>query len=122
MALIEQASRAARILLDHAYVRLVARDEPDAVCAAALLAHALRREGIDFHATFVPRLGAPESGALAAEAPEALVLVGLSGDAAPTPLPGARRVAIDRGRGALEADATLDASRASDARGEGSLA
>src|SRR3989442_13941530 len=105
MPLVEDAQRAARTLRERAYVRILARQDGDAVCATALLAHALRREGIDFHATWVPRL-APQPAE--DESDDALVLVGLGGDAAPA----RARIAIDRAGDDAAADArvTGDAS------------
>lgn len=122
MALIEEAARASRILLDSPYVRVAARAEPDAACAVALLGHALRRENVDFHVSWLPRLDPGAAHALADEAPDTLLLVGLSGDASNEPLAGARRVALDRAPATLEADATLDPSRAAEAHADLSLA
>jgi hypothetical protein len=107
MTLVEEAQRAARLLLDHAYVRVVARAEPDAVCAAALLGHALRRESIDFHLSWVPRLTAAKAAQLAEERNDILVAIGLAGDAE-APIEG-RRIALDREPSAKGAEATLDA-------------
>src|SRR5688500_8693740 len=103
-----EAQKAARLLREHAYVRLVARHDADAYCATALLAHALRREGLDFHASFVDRL---EAGTLE-EGDDPVVLIGLGGDAAPAGSP--QRVAIDADPEASGADAVLheDASLA----------
>lgn len=115
MALLEEAHKAARTLLDHAYVRIVARATPDATCAAALLAHALRRETIDFHVSWAPRLDDATAAQLALERPDCLVLVGLGGDAV-TPQPSATRtLAFDRGASTFAADASVhgDAALAS---------
>lgn len=107
MTLVEEAHRAARLLLDHAYVRIVARAEPDAVCAAALLGHALRRETIDFHVSWLPRLTAAHADRLDEERADLLVTIGLAGDA-DRALTG-RRIALDREPAAPGAEATLDA-------------
>lgn len=114
MALIEEAHKAARTLLDHAYVRLVARAEPDAVCAAALLGHALRRENVDFHVTWTPRVTEALAASLAEERNDCLVLIGLSGDSAVADVVAARKVVIDRSQGAFPAEATLDPRHASE--------
>lgn len=121
MALIEEAHKAARLLLDHAYVRIAARAEPDAVCAAAILTHALRRENVDVHVTWLARLDSHAAQALADEAPEALMLLGLSGDDAHSPPAGARRIALDRANATLDAEAILDPARSHDAHAELSL-
>ena len=115
MPLLEEAHKAARTLLDHAYVRIVARAEPDAVCAAALLALALRREGVDFHVSWVRRLDEAALAGLAEERADLLVLVGLSGDAASAAPAAARRIVIENGSPTLEGDAIVhaDASLAS---------
>lgn len=76
MALAEEARRAAQRVTEEEYVRLVARRSTDAVAAAALLAAALDREGVDFHLSFVADLGAEEAQALADERPGVLVAVG----------------------------------------------
>ena len=106
MPLLEEAQKAARLLREHAYVRLVAREDGDAFCAAVVLGHALRREGIDFHVTWTPRMTAGLAALLGEESNDALVLVGLGGDADATP-PAQRRVVIDRDPRGLDADATL---------------
>src|SRR5205807_4761765 len=105
MSLLEDARSAASLLRERAYVRLAARAEGDAVCTTALLAHALRREGIDFHATWAPRLSPDLSRALAEERNDAIVLVGLGGDG--VPVEDGKRVSLDRGSDALAADVTL---------------
>lgn len=110
MPLIEEAHKAARILLDHAYVRIVARCEPDAVCAAALLAHALRRESVDFHVTWTPRLDAELAARLADERNDCLVLVGLSQDAEVDAPAATQRIAIESGACTLRAEAVVDGS------------
>lgn len=107
MPLLEEASKAARTLLDHAYVRIVARCDPDAVCASALLAHALRRENVDFHVSWARRLDETTLAALAQERPDCLVLLGLSGDAASDTPPGARNIALDVSRPTFAADASV---------------
>lgn len=114
MPLLEEAHKAARTLLDHAYVRIIARSTPDATFAAALLAHALRREGVDFHVSWARRLDARVADALAEERPDLLVLVGLSGDAALAAPTAGRRIAIDHAAPTLDADAAVhdDASLA----------
>lgn len=114
MALIEEAHKAARTLLDHAYVRIVARGEPDAICAAAVLGHALRRENVDFHVTWTDRMGAKLAASLAEERNDCLVLVGLSGDSAVPDVAAGRKVVLDRSKGAFPAEATLDPRHASE--------
>lgn len=121
MALIEEAHKAAKLLLDHAYVRIAARAEPDAVCAVSLLAHALRRENVDFHATFLPRLDSAAAHALADENPEALVLLGLSGDSGEDVQAGARRVVLDRTTATLDGEAMLVPAQSADATSDLSL-
>ncbi|HET6405506.1 MAG TPA: hypothetical protein VFH78_12740 [Candidatus Thermoplasmatota archaeon] len=115
MALIEEAHKAARILLDHAYVRIVARAEPDATCAAALLAHALRRENVDFHVSWTRRLDDAAVRGLREERPDCLVTVGLSDDAAPHDDVAGRRLALDAVAPAAGAEAAVhgDAALAS---------
>lgn len=123
MALVEEAHKAARLLLDHGYVRLVARAEPDAVCAAGLLGHALRRENVDFHVTWVGRLDAPALARLREERNDALVLMGLSGDAETEDAPAARKVVLDAGPSTLLGEAVLEPGGASArAPGHASLA
>lgn len=114
MPLIEEAHKAARTLLDHAYVRIVARPEADAACAAALLAHALRRENVDFHVSWAARLDETAIGALREERPDCLVSIGLSADATGE-LPAPRRILVDGSPPSFAADATVhdDASLAS---------
>ena len=113
MPLVEEAQKAARALLDHAYVRIVARADPDATCAAALLAHALRREGVDFHVSWARRLDDATVKALAEERADLVVSIGLSGDAA-HPVPASRAIVLDAAAPTLEGDAVLhdDASLA----------
>lgn len=115
VALIEEAHKAARILLDHAYVRLVVLSDPDATCAAALLAHALRRENVDFHVSWTRRLDDASARALAEERPDCLVTIGLVAEAGPVELAAARHISIDTAGGAARADAAVhdDASLAS---------
>ncbi|HVM45391.1 MAG TPA: hypothetical protein VM582_05595 [Candidatus Thermoplasmatota archaeon] len=115
MPLIEEAQKASRILLDHAYVRLVVRDDPDATCAAALLAHALRRENVDFHASWARRLDAPAIAALAEERPDCVVLVGLSDDAAAADVGSPQRIVLDAAPPTLHGEAVVhdDAALAS---------
>lgn len=115
MPLLEEAQKAARLLREQAYVRVLAREDGDACCAAVVLGQALRREGIDFHVSWTPRLTAELSAAVSEESNEALVLLGLGGDAdAPGPA-ASRRVAVDRDARGLDADARLtgDAQAAS---------
>lgn len=112
MPLIEEAHKAARVLLDHAYVRILARDEPDAVCAATLLAHALRRDHVDFHVGFVPRYGDATHAALAEERADCLLLVGLSGDASSADAPAVKRVVLDKEPPTLAGDAVVHADAA----------
>src|ERR1051326_4263496 len=92
MTLAEESRRAAALLTDHEYVRLVARaGDGDALCAASVLAFALRREGVDFHFSAIPFLSQEAIERLASERNDAVVLVGLAGDAGGdlTALPGA---------------------------------
>lgn len=114
MPLLEEAHKAARTLLDHAYVRIIARSDPDATFAAVLLAHALRREGVDFHVSWARRLDAGVAASLAEERPDLLVAIGLSGDADAAAPPAGRRIAIDHAPAPIEADARVhdDASLA----------
>lgn len=112
MPLVEEAQKAARTLLDHAYVRIVARAEPDATCAAALLAHALRRESIDFHVSWTRRMDDATLAQLALERPDCLVLVGLGGDAASAEPVAGRRLVLETGAPTFTADATLHADAA----------
>ena len=121
MALIEEAHKAARLLLDHAYVRILARDDPDAVCAAALLGHALRRENVDFHVSWVPRLDEAAAAAVAEERNDATVLLGLSQDAVPGWAAGGRTVVVETTRAGLAGEAVLDAGHATETRPEMSL-
>ena len=114
MALVEEAQKAARLLLDHAYVRILAREDPDAICAAALLGHALRRESVDFHVSWLPRLGPEAASALAEERNDATVLLGLSQDAVPGWSGGGRQVVLETGRSGLPGDAHLDAAHATE--------
>src|SRR5687767_4637765 len=107
MALIEEAHKAARTLLDHAYVRIVARAEPDATCAAALLAHALRRENVDFHVSWTRRLDEATLKAIGDERPDCVVAVGLSGDAAAGEVPAARTLVIDAATPTLAGEAVV---------------
>jgi hypothetical protein len=113
MALIEEAHKAARLLLDHAYVRLVARQEPASACAAALLAHALRRENVDVHVSWLSRLSTPAVHALAEERNDALVLVGLGGDATTPDVPALHKVVLDGAPTTLAGGAVLDPRDAS---------
>jgi hypothetical protein len=115
MALIEEAHKAARLLLDHAYVRVLAREDPDAICAAALLGHALRRENVDFHVSWLPRLDDATAAALAEEGNDATVLIGLSQDGVQGWSGGGRQVALETGRSGLPSEARLDASHAVEA-------
>lgn len=112
MPLVEEAHKAARTLLDHAYVRIVARGEPDAVSAAALLSHALRRENVDFHVSFARRLDEAHLKALADERPDCLVLVGLSGDSAAREPTAGRRLVIDANEPTIQGDAVVHADAA----------
>lgn len=121
MALIEEAHKAAKLLLDQAYVRIATRVDADAACATALIAHALRRENIDFHVTWLDRLTDPAATALADENPDALVLVGLSGDASHADHGASRRVILDRVAATLEGEASLDASRSADTQADASI-
>jgi len=121
MPLVEEAHKAARLLLDHAYVRVVARGEPDAVCAAALLTHALRRENVDVHVSWAPRLSSPVVHGLAQERNDALVLVGLSGDATTADVPALHKVVLDAGPSTLAASATLDPAHATETGARASL-
>ncbi|HUR67926.1 MAG TPA: hypothetical protein VM370_01670 [Candidatus Thermoplasmatota archaeon] len=109
MPLIEEAHKAARILLDHAYVRIVARAEPDAACAAALLAHALRRESVDFHVSWARRLDGTTLAAIAQERPDCAVVIGLSGDAEAAEVPAARTLLLDAAPPTIAADALVHA-------------
>lgn len=57
MSLAEEARKAASLLADHEYVRIVARaGDGDALAAGALLALALEREGVDFHFSTISAL------------------------------------------------------------------
>ncbi|MEA3199041.1 MAG: single-stranded-DNA-specific exonuclease [Thermoplasmata archaeon] len=107
MALIEEAHKAARLLLDHAYVRVVARADPSAVCAAALLTHALRREHVDVHVSWARQLSTQAVHDLAQERNDALVLVGLSGDATTDDVPALHKVILDAGPTTLQGSAVL---------------
>ena len=109
MPLLEEAQKAASLLREHAYVRILAREEGDAFCAAAVLGQALRREGIDFHVSWAPHLDAALGTAIAEESNDALVLVGLGGDAEGATPFAARRVVLDRDPRGLDADAVLAA-------------
>lgn len=121
MALIEEAHKAARLLLDHSYVRILARDDPDAVCAAALLGHALRRENVDFHVSWLPRLDEANARALEEERNDATVLLGLSQDAQAGWAAGGRTVVLETTRAALPGEAVLDAAHSTESRPEMSL-
>jgi RecJ-like exonuclease len=115
MTLLAAAQAGAKLLREHAFVRVVARDEPDAYCAAALLAHALRREGIDFHATWTARLDGGIARQLAEERNDALVLIGLGGDAEDREPTAGRKLVIDQDAEPLPGEAALadDAALAS---------
>ena len=115
MALIEEAHKAARILLDHAYVRLVVRADADATCAAALLAHALRRENVDFHVSWTRALDEAALQTLAHERPDCLVTIGLWAGSSAAELPAARHIALDVEAGPTRVDAGVhdDAALAS---------
>lgn len=116
MSLVEEAQKAARLLHEHAYVRILARaGDADAACAAALLAHAMRREGIDFHVTWTARLDAPAAHMLSEEKNDALVLLGLGGDASEREPMAGRKLIVDHDAQPLPGEAVLhdDASLAS---------
>ena len=115
MALIEEAHKAARLLLDHGYERVVAREDPDAICAAALLGHALRRENVDFHVSWLPRLDDEAARLLAEERNDATVLVGLSQDGVEGFHAGGRQVVLETGASAFAGEAFLDAAHAAEA-------
>lgn len=80
MTLVEDAQRDAKLLKEHAYVRILTRDDPDAYCATTLLAHALRRSEIDFHASFVPHLDEAQRAQLAEDADNCLLLIGFDAE------------------------------------------
>jgi len=106
--LVEEAQKAARLLREHAFVRILARSEDaDAACAAALLAHAMRREGIDLHVTWALRLDAAAADLLAEEKNEALVLLGLGGDAVEREPMAGRKLVIDRDEDTLPGEAIV---------------
>lgn len=107
MPLIEEAHKAARILLDHAYVRIVARASPDAICASALLTHALRRENVDFHVSWTRRLDEARLQTLAEERSDCTVLIGLGGDAARPESGAVRTIVMDAGPMTLQGDALV---------------
>lgn len=96
MALVEEAQAAARLLKEHAYLRVLARDDAESYCAVALLAHALRREGIDLHASWLDAADVVDL-----DEGEPVLRVGLD-DAAPT-----LDVASGATRARLAADASL---------------
>jgi hypothetical protein len=104
MALIEEASKAARTL--------VVRSEPNALCAAVLLAHALRRESVDFHVSFVRRLDEIVLASLGQEHPDCALLIGLSGDASASEIPAGRTLLLDSAPPSITADAQVHAEAA----------
>lgn len=96
MGLAEEARRAAQRLTENEYVRIVARRSTDAVAAAALLAVALDREGVDFHLSFVADLVPDEVQALADERPSVLLTIGCGAeDAGPLAKSATALVVID---------------------------
>lgn len=113
MPLVEEAQKAARLLREHAYVRLVARESGDAICATTLLGHALRREGIDFHISWTPRLTRGLAQLLSEEANDVLVLVGLAADAEESPAATRRILLDDNASSHVPGDASLGGEDAS---------
>lgn len=80
MTLLEDAQRDAKLLKEHAYVRILTRDDPDAYCATTLLAHALRRSEIDFHVSYAPHLDEGRVARLAEDEDDCLVLIGFDAE------------------------------------------
>jgi len=107
----EEARKAAAVILDPEYVRLVVRQDADAACAAALLGHALRREKVDFHVTWHERLDKAAAARFVHTPHDALVLIGLGEDADLAAVAGHPLVTLDRhavpagGRAHLSGDA-----------------
>lgn len=78
MVLAEEARKAASLLVDHEYVRVVARaGDGDSLAAGALLSLAIEREGVDYHFSTLPVLDEVGLRRLKDERNEVLVLVDL---------------------------------------------
>lgn len=77
MALAEPAHRAAGLLQDQDYVRILCHADGDGLASAGLLLRALQREGVDFHVTAERELSPRVVRDLSAEEQECVVLLDL---------------------------------------------
>lgn len=113
MVLAEPANRAARILQDQDLVRIVTHADGDGLAAAGLLARALRRAGVDFHATALEGLTREALHDLADEAQDCTVLLDLPPGDLPVHEAGDRVLVLDH-HPLPEAEAPRPAAREDD--------